>query len=313
MNNLSNKDKKKMLGPVWDYYNNPEIFDLVIDHYNECYFFRTSEDYEKVSLFDNQSELDEWVKNLLSYFPEVDHKMPSHMIPLDEYTRLHILKTPYAFKGPCITMTRIPDKLLGLEDLIKFDALDEQGLEIIDELINSNQGLLIAGNVGSGKTTLLNIVLNKLPMPNRVLTLERVPDLIVERPHTCRLTTPNQTDGEMLDLIRIAEQMRGDIHVLSECHGREVYPFIQMAQDNSRAVALCAGTSAKDALTRLVTKIVVSSDGLNLEEARNLLASVFQNIIFQEKTANGKRVISSISQITYKNGEITLKAIYQRP
>jgi type IV secretory pathway ATPase VirB11/archaellum biosynthesis ATPase len=106
--------------------------------------------------------------------------------------------------------------------------------------------------------------------------------------------------------------MRADYVVLSECVGPEVGPFIEMVRSNCSGIALTTGENVFDAIKRLTTKTVLSSDGFSLEEANYAIAQAFGYVIFQEKREDGKRIVSSISEVNYNDGELKLKAIYKR-
>ena len=151
-----------------------------------------------------------------------------------------------------------------------------------------------------------------MPQPQRVLTLERIPGLILNRSKVCRLQSQTQKSSEMIELVRIAELMRADYIVLSDCGGPEVGPFVEMVRSNCVGVALTTGENVFDAMKRMTTKTILSSDGFTLEEANYALAQAFSYVIFQEKRESGKRIISSISETAYSDGELKLKVIYKR-
>ena len=77
-------------------------------------------------------------------------------------------------------------------------------------------------------------------------------------------------------------------------------------------MASIIGDNPMDALKRLETKAVLSSEGMTLEDARYAISQSFGIIVFQEKRANNKRLISSIGEIQYESGELKLKIIYSR-
>jgi type IV secretory pathway ATPase VirB11/archaellum biosynthesis ATPase len=106
--------------------------------------------------------------------------------------------------------------------------------------------------------------------------------------------------------------MRADYVVLSECVGPEVGPFLEMVRNNCTGITLVSGENVFDVIKRMQTKTVLSSDGYSIEEANYALAQTFSYVIFQEKRADGKRVISSISETSYSAGELKLKIIYKK-
>lgn len=303
---------KTVMGPLWNLYSNDLVWEILIDSFDDVYYAsNTGIISEKV--FKTSKELDSFIARLLKFSKKkISGTELSYFIQLDQFTRANIVLPPLAIKGPSVVISKIPKKEVTLDNLIEWKALDLEGKNIIETILNSQKGFLVAGNMGSGKTTLLNTLVNAIPDPFRVLTLERVPDLVINRSKVCRLQSQTQKASEMIDLIGVAERMRADYIVLSECVGPEVGPFIEMIRSNSTGIALTTGENVFDAIKRLVTKTVLSSDGYTLEEANYALVQSFSYVIFQEKRADGKRVISSISETSYAEGELKLKVLYKR-
>lgn len=303
---------KNVLGPLWNLYSKDSVYEIIIDAFDDVNY-ASKDGIKSEKIFKTSKDLDLFVARILKHSQKkIQVDTASSFFQLDDYTKVNIVLPPVSIKGPSVVITKIPKTLITFDDLIKFKALDEEGKKLIEEILKSDKGFLVSGNMGSGKTTLLNILINSLPV-RRVVTLERMPDLIIsDRPMLCRLQSQTQKAEEMKELIGVAERMRADYVVLSECVGPEVGPFLEMVRSNCTAIALTTGVNVLDAIKRLVTKVVLSSDGFSLEEANYALAQAFPYIIFQERRADGSRIISSISETSYNEGELKLKVLYKR-
>ena len=77
-------------------------------------------------------------------------------------------------------------------------------------------------------------------------------------------------------------------------------------------MASIIGDYPMDALKRLETKAVLSSEGMSLEDARYAIFQSFKILVFQEKRTEGKRLVSTIGEIQYESGELNLKIIYSK-
>jgi pilus assembly protein CpaF len=302
---------KKVLGPIWNLYVDEAVSEIIIDAFDDVYY-SSREGIKAAKVFKTSEDLDKLVDRLLRFSNKSGTNELSYFIQLDDYTRINLVLHPLAVKGHSLVLSKLPKQEVTFEDLITWKALDEEGNKLLHNILHSDKGFLVAGNMGSGKTTLLNTLVNAIPEPMRVVTLERVPDLVLTRPKVCRLQSQTQKAHEMIELIDIAERMRGDYVVLSECSGPEVGPFLEMVRNNCTGVALTTGDSIQDALKRLISKVVISSEGHTLEEARYGIAQTFSYIIFQERRADGRRIISGINEISYSEGELKLKSLYQR-
>lgn len=303
---------KTVMGPLWPVFSNPKCWEIIIDSHEGVYSISNSKfTHEKV--LKTGKDLDALISRILKFSKKkIAEGDLSCYVRLDAHTSVNIVLPPLAMNGPSLVINKYPEKKVTLDDLVEWQALDHEGKKLIEKILSSNKGFLVAGNMGSGKTTLLNTLVDSIPSLNRVVTLERVPDLVLNRPLLTRLQSQTQKATEMIDLIGLAERMRADYVVLSECVGPEIGAFVEMVRSNSVGVALATAENVVDAVKRMVTKTVLSSDGFSLEEANYALAQTFSYIIFQEKRADGKRMVSSISETYYENGEMKLKVLYKR-
>lgn len=302
---------KTVLGPLWKLYSDDQIRTICIDAFDDVYYFQKNETKEATKLFKTEKELDSLVSRLAKY-AGVNEPARSIYLNIDQLTRIDIVLRPIAIRGPSIIINKLPMQEVTLEDLVKFLALDDEGKNLILKFIKEGKGILVAGNPGSGKTTLLNTIVNAIPQPMRVVTIERFADLVINRKKVCRLQAYNQKAEEMIESVSIAERMHPDYVVNSNFEGPEVMRFLEMARNNCSALGLITGENPIDALKRLETKAVLSSEGMSLEDARYAISQSFQHIVFQEKREDGKRLVSSIGEIKYEAGELKLKIIYKR-
>nr|BDT29886.1 Flp pilus assembly complex ATPase component TadA [Bacteriovorax sp. HI3] len=306
-------EMKSLLGPLWSAFNLKNVWEIVVDAYNEVYYIDNGKIVVLDKIFKKSSELDQVVSKLLAFhLKKKKSDELSYFFNLDQFTKIAIVLPPLSVKGPSIVITKLPVHNLTLDDLITFKALDTEGKDVIEKMLASGKGFIVAGNMGSGKTTMLNLLVNGIPQPNRVVTLERSPDLIINRPHVCRIQSQTHKAEEMIELVGMAERMRADYLVLSDCVGPEFMPFMEIVRSNCIGAMLTTGESVFDTIKRLETKAVISSDGMTLEEVRYAIAQSFKYILFQEKTAEGRRQVSSISELSYESGELKVKAIYKR-
>lgn len=314
MHNISEDSSlKRALGPLWHLFVDPTVYTICVDAFNEVYYYQNNEAKQLTDAFDSAGSLEATVEKLINHSGKVvTPELKTLSISLDEYTRVNFVFPPVSVKGTSVLINKIPKQEVSLEDLVKYGALEEEGRKIIEESIELGYGILIAGNPGSGKTTLLNTLVEAIPQPRRVITLERYADLIIKRPKVCRLQTQYQSAAEMVELVSMAERLFPDYLILPECYGPEVMPFLELVRNNCSGMALVTGENSLDALKRLETKAVLSSDGMSLEDARYAISQSFELVIFQEKRKNGKRLVSSIGEISYDSGELKLKIIYKK-
>lgn len=301
---------KKAFGPLYRLVSDDKIFELVVDGFDEVFYVDRAGIKRANKIFKTAKEYDTFVDNFVKTLSGKPGEL-SYYFSLSQTTKVNVVLPPLSVKSPTMNIIKIPDQRISLDDLIRFEALDEKGKKIIQDVLNNHESVLVAGNMGSGKTTLLNTLIESLPDPYRVVTIERYPDLNIKRTLCARLQTQTQKPEEMLDLLRIAERMRPDCLVVSELNGPEVMPFLDHLRSNSTGLGLITAQNAVDAIKRLETKALLSSEGMSLEDVRYAIAQAFHVVVFQEKLPSGKRRITNISRIAYDSGELKLNVLYK--
>lgn len=301
---------KKAFGPLDKLVNDSKVFELVIDAFDEVFYVEKSGIKRAAKIFKTATEYETFIQNFIKTMKGKPGEL-NYYFSLSDHIKVNLVLPPLSVKSPTMNIIKIPDQDISLDDLIKYEALDEKGKKIILDIIKKDESILVAGNMGSGKTTLLNTLIKSLPDPFRVVTVERYPDLQVNRTLCARLQTQSQKPEEMVDLLRIAERMRPDCLVISELSGPEVMPFLDHLRSNSTGMGLITAQSAIDAIKRLETKALLSSEGMSLEDVRYAIAQALNVVIFQEKLPNGKRKITNISRIEYDSGELKLNVLYK--
>lgn len=301
---------KKAFGPLYKLVNDPKVFELLIDGFNEVYYVERDGIKSASKIFKTAKEYETFVDTFIKTLSGKPGEL-NYYFSLSQTTKVNIVLPPMSVKAPTMNIIKIPDQDISLDDLVKYETLNEKGKKIIQDVLHNHESVLVAGNMGSGKTTLMNVMIKSLPEPYRVVTVERYPDLNVKRTMCARLQTQTQKSEELLDLLRIAERMRPDCLVLSECCGPEVMTFLDHLRSNSTGLALITAQSALDALKRLETKALLSSEGMSLEDVRYAIAQALNVVVFQERLPDGKRKITNISRIEYDSGELKLNVLYK--
>lgn len=301
---------KKAFSQLDKLVNDPKVFELVIDSFDEVFYVEKSGIKRATKIFKTAKEYETFIQNFIKANSGKPGEL-SYFFSVTDHIKVNIVLPPMSVKAPTMNIIKIPDQDISLDDLIKFEALDEKGKKIILEILNNHESVLVAGNMGSGKTTLLNTLIKSLPDPYRVVTIERYPDLQIKRSLCARLQTQTQKPEEMVDLLRIAERMRPDCLVISELSGPEVMPYLDHLRSNSTGLALITAQNTVDAMKRLETKALMSSEGMSLEDVRYAIAQALNVVIFQEKLPGGKRKITNISRISYDSGELKLNVLYK--
>lgn len=302
-------DLASVLGPLDKLIQDKNFYEISVDRYDEVFCHSGNGVWQEETLFKNEEE---YLKVIGALKEHLDVKEGVSQVARYLRNDLSVTMTlePVSIKGPSLQFLKLSTSTPTWDDYISWGALDDEGKLILERELSVG-GILCAGDFGCGKTTLYNLILNNLPEQKKLVSIEREPSLIINRKRASRLMPRELTDESMLETIDMAERLYGDYVGLTYLSGKVVGPFLEMMRNNADAISVVGGKTPEDALTRLQTMTVVSSQGLTLEEAATLISDVFQTLVFQEKRG-GQRLISRICKIKSESGELKLENIYQR-
>ncbi|WP_412469788.1 MULTISPECIES: ATPase, T2SS/T4P/T4SS family [unclassified Halobacteriovorax] len=304
-----NDQLEAVLGNLYKLVCDESIDEVSIGAYHDV-SVKKNDSWHPVQCFNSKDEYESVINALKDRF-SITKDQVSFSRYITEVLTASVVLSPISIKGPSLKLTKLPKKILSLEDYVSLNALTEKGKDIITEIVGSNKGILCAGDFGSGKTTLYNTILNLLPKEKTLVSIETTPSIVFYRNLVTRLMPRGKDADSITEVMSAAEESRGDYITLSYLDERLSYPYIDLVRNNSVGVACAGGSGPVNVIDRLIRQSVVSSYGYNLEEAALVVSEVFKYIIFQEKESGSeRRFISSIHEIAFEKGEIKLKPLY---
>lgn len=222
---------------------------------------------------------------------------------LADGSRVNAVIAPIALRGASMTIRKFASHRPQLHELIELGSLDVHMAQFLAMCVEHRMNIIVSGGTGSGKTTLLNILSNCIPEGERIVTIEDAAELRLNHEHLVSLEArPANLEGKGLvqirDLVRNALRMRPDRIVVGECRGAEAFDTIcAMNTGHEGSLTTLHANTARDALSRLETMILMAGMDLPLTAIREHIASSIDFIVQQTRQSNGRRVISSIVEV----------------
>ncbi len=240
----------------------------------------------------------------------IDESSPMVDARLMDGSRVNAIIPPLALDGPTLSIRKFSVDPYTIKDLLNFKSLTPPMGEFLSAAVHSRVNILITGGTGSGKTTLLNVVSSYIPHHERVITIEDSAELQLQQPHVVRLETrpPNieqQGEIQQRDLVKNALRMRPDRIVIGEVRGGEALDMLQaMNTGHDGSLTTIHANSARDALTRLEHMVGMSGIEIPPLVVRQQIAAALDLVVSAERLPDGRRVITSIQEITGMEGSV---------
>ncbi|HSP08159.1 MAG TPA: ATPase, T2SS/T4P/T4SS family [Candidatus Dormibacteraeota bacterium] len=254
--------------------------------------------------FEDENQLLETIRRMVATTGRhIDGLNPMVDARLPDGSRVNAIIRPAAIHGAALTIRKFKDAVLGMEDLTREGSLSPAMAEFLQAAVLGRMNILVSGGTGSGKTTTLNVIARFIPHNQRVITIEDAAELQIDHPHVIALEhrPPNvEGKGELTirQLLRNSLRMRPDRILVGEVRGAEALDMLQaMNTGHDGSMSTIHSNSARDALSRLETMVMMASIDIPFEAVRAQIASAVNLIIHQARMPDGRRKVAQIAEV----------------
>lgn len=232
-------------------------------------------------------------------------------------SRINAVIPPLSTKGPVVTIRKFKDSMSNIDELIRIGTLTPSMARFLDAAVRGKCNMIICGGTGTGKTTILNVLSSFIGENERIITIEDAAELKLNQSHVISLETRTMNYDEsgeisIRDLVINSLRMRPDRIVVGEVRGKEAFDMLQaMNTGHDGSLTTLHANGPQDALNRLETMVLMGGFDLPIKAIREYITSAIDLIVNIERMSDGRRKITSISELEDFNGdEIKLKEIY---
>jgi len=243
--------------------------------------------------------------------PMVDARLP-------DGSRVNAVIPPLAIDGPSMSIRRFGADPLTWDDYIRFRSCTPEIRDFLQACVLAHLNIIILGGTGSGKTTLLNNLSSFIPPEDRIVTMEDAAELRLRQPHVVRLESrPPNNEGKgqisIRDLLVNSLRMRPDRIVVGECRGAETLDMLQaMNTGHDGSLTTIHANSARDAVQRVETMVMMAGFELPLRAIRQQFASAIHLLVQAQRLSGGPRKIVSVTEVQGMEGDtITMQDIFK--
>ena len=307
------------LGPLEPLLKDPTITDILVNGHARVFVERYGVLEPSPMRFKDEKHLLRIIQKIVSAIGRrIDESSPMVDARLADGSRVNAVVPPLALDGSLLSIRKFARVPISLERLIEIGSVPIQVAELLKAVVGSRRNVLISGGTGSGKTTLLNAMSASIDERERIVTIEDSAELQLQQQHIVRLETrpPNiEGKGEVTqrDLVKNALRMRPDRIILGEVRAGEAFDMLQaMNTGHEGSMTTVHANTPRDALSRVEQMIGMSGIDIPARSARSQIASAIHVIIQVARLADGRRKLTSVSELTGMEGEVvTMQEIFR--
>ena len=307
------------LGPLEPLLVDPEINDILVNGYDSVWIDRNGLLQETEIKFSSQDHLLHVINRIVARVGRrVDESSPIVDARLPDGSRVNAIIPPLSLDGPVLSIRRFRATPFHLQDLVARKAMNQQMAEFLKYAVEARLNVLISGGTSAGKTTLLNVLSEHISLKERIVTIEDTAELRLQQRHVVRLESrPANIEGRgavpQRELVKNALRMRPDRIIVGEVRGAEALDMLQaMNTGHDGSLSTVHANSARDALARIETLVLLAGVELSQHSIREQIASAFDLVIQIKRLPDGTRRIVSISELTgVQEGVIGMQELYK--
>src|SRR5229473_3454894 len=291
-------------GPLDGLLHDRSVSEIMVNGPDEVFIERRGVLTKADVRFEDENQLLETIRRMVATTGRhIDGLNPMVDARLPDGSRVNAIIRPASIHGAALTIRKFKDAVLGMEDLTREGSLSPAMAEFLSAAVLGRMNVLVSGGTGSGKTTTLNVIARFIPHNQRVITIEDAAELQIDHPHVIALEhrPPNvEGKGELTirQLLRNSLRMRPDRILVGEVRGAEALDMLQaMNTGHDGSMSTIHSNSARDALSRLETMVMMASIDIPFEAVRAQIASAVNLIVHQARMPDGRRKIAQIAEV----------------
>ena len=300
-------------GPLDPLLQDPSVTEIMCNGYQDIWVEREGRIVETDLSFTDDGQYRQVIEKIVSAVGRrIDESSPMVDARLPDGSRVNAIIPPLAIHGSVLTIRKFAADPYTVKDLINFGTFTLDLAVVLEACVRGRLNILVSGGTGTGKTTNLNVLSSFVPDGERIVTIEDSAELQLQQPHVINLESrPPNAEGagevRIRDLVKNSLRMRPDRIIVGEVRGPEALDMLQaMNTGHEGSMTTVHANSARDALTRLETMVLMAGFDLPMRAIREQLHAALDVIVHLERRSDGRRVVTSVTEIQGMEGDVIL-------
>jgi len=300
-------------GPIQPLLRDNTVTEIMVNGPKAIYVERGGKIEKTALTFENNQHLLRIIERIIAPLGRrVDESSPMVDARLPDGSRVNATISPVSLVGPVLTIRKFSKIPYTDEDLVRFGTVTPQFNEFAKACVVARLNILVSGGTGSGKTTLLNVLSAYLPPDERIITIEDAAELQLKQEHVVTLESrPPNIEGKgritIRDLLVNCLRMRPDRIVVGEVRSGEALDMLQaMNTGHDGSLSTLHANTARDALRRLETMVLMAGMELPLRAIREQIASALDLIVHVGRYRDGSRKVMQVAEVQGMEGDVVV-------
>jgi len=298
-------------GPLQELLDRDDISEIMVNGHRNVFVERSGRLEAADTVFENEEQLMLGIERMVrTSGRRVDQSSPMVDARLPDGSRLNVVLPPLAVDGPSVTIRKFTEQHLTSTELVSRGAMTDAAAALLQAAVERRMNIIVSGGTGTGKTTMLNVLSSNIGRTERVVTVEDAVELSLDLPNLIRLEArPANTEGAgevtIRDLVRNSLRMRPDRIIVGEVRGAEALDMLQaMNTGHDGSLSTVHANTPRDAVRRLETMVLFGGIDLPLRAIREQIASAVDLVVQLTRLNDGRRVVSSITEVVGLEGDV---------
>jgi pilus assembly protein CpaF len=235
----------------------------------------------------------------------IDEASPLLDLQLPGGERLNVIIPPIA-RHVTVTIRKHNETINSLEELVDRGTLTRAAATFLSACVAAHLNTLVCGGTGTGKTSMLNCLGSKIGRQERVVVIEEIAELQIERVVTDTValqTRPANIEGQgeigLWALIKNSLRMRPTWIVVGEVRGTEALQMLLAITSGHAGLCTLHADDPYSALDRLATLAGMSRESPDEQRLTALIGKAIKIVVhLRHDLTSGRRLVSSILEVT---------------
>jgi pilus assembly protein CpaF len=284
------------------------ISELIINRTDNVYVEKDGEMIRIDAKF-TEEEIDAFCRELALFNrKDFDARTPILDGNLPDGSRVNLIHRDYTNATHAITIRRYSKAIKTFDGVPGIFGLSEAWVTFLKLLVRARVNVVVAGGTGVGKTTFLNLLLQEIPLRERVITIEDTRELQFNLPNVVRLEARpalgDQRGLSIRDLLKNTLRMRPDRIIVGEVRGGEVFDLLQaMNTGHEGSMTSVHANSPGESLLRLENLYMLSGHDLPIRALRYQISTALDFIVQIRRDKSGARVVNQVTEVSGIEGD----------